>query len=137
MQPSRVEISPLMQQLSTYIAGALKKPLPPEIVERAKVHVVDTFSAMISGSRLLPGKKATAYVKSLGGKPEAGVIGSRIVTSPLNAALANGKFGHTDETDDTHPPSQTHPGVAVGAAALPLNARHPPSGGAPLPPGVR
>jgi len=124
MQPSRVEISPLMQQLSTYIAGALKKPLPPEIVERAKVHVVDTFSAMISGSRLLPGKKATAYVKSLGGKPEAGVIGSRIVTSALNAALANGMFGHADETDDTHPPSQTHPGVAVVPAALAISERN-------------
>src|SRR5260221_7133457 len=127
MQPSRVEISPLMQQLSTYIAGALKKPLPPEIVERAKVHLVDTFSAMISGSRLLPGKKATAYVKSLGGKPEAGVIGSRIVTSALNAALANGMFGHADETDDTHPPSQTHPGVARGSDGLAPPRPYPPA----------
>src|SRR5712691_9497406 len=132
MQPSRVEISPLMQQLSTYIAGALKKPLPPEIVERAKVHVVDTFSAMISGSRLLPGKKATAYVKSLGGKPEAGVTGTRIVTSAANAALANGMFGHADETDDTHPPTLTHPGTSVVPAALAIGERNRLSGTAVL-----
>jgi 2-methylcitrate dehydratase PrpD len=123
MKPSRADISPLMRQLSTYIAGALDKPLPAEVVERAKVHLVDTFSAMISGSRLLPGKKATAYVKSLGGNPEAGVIGTHIVTSAPNAALANGMFGHADETDDTHPPSQTHPGVNVVPAALAICER--------------
>jgi len=105
MKSTHVEISPLMEQLSTYIAGALRKPLPEAVVERAKVHLVDTFAAMISGSRLVPGKKAIAHVKSLGGKPEAGVIGTRIVTSAGNAALTNGMFGHADETDDTHPPS--------------------------------
>ena len=36
---------------------------------------------MVSGSRLLPGEKAIAYVKTLGGTPEASVIGSRIVTT--------------------------------------------------------
>jgi len=75
--------------LSAYIAGALRKPLPPQIIERAKVHLVDTYAAMISGSRLLPGKRAVAYVKAQGGKPEAGVIGTRIVTSIPNAVLAN------------------------------------------------
>src|SRR6185295_3106689 len=68
-----VEISPTMRELSAYIATALKHPLPPAIVERAKIHLVDTFAAMLSGSRLTPGKRAVAYVKSLGGKPEAGV----------------------------------------------------------------
>lgn len=132
MKPSRVEISPLMQQLSRYIAGALGKPLPDEVLERAKVHLVDTFAAMISGSRLLPGKKAIAHVKTLGGRPEAGVIGTRIVTSAGNAALANGMFGHADETDDTHPPSQTHPGVNVVPAVLAVCERNRLSGTALL-----
>ena len=38
---------------------------------------------MISGSRLTPGKKAIAYVKTLGGVKEASVIGSNIVTTAL------------------------------------------------------
>src|SRR4029079_11770023 len=38
--------------------------------------------------------------------------------SSVNAALANGMFGHADETDDTHPPSLTHPGTSVVPAAL-------------------
>ena len=36
-----------MHELSAYIASAIKKPLPPQIVERAKVHLVDTYAAMI------------------------------------------------------------------------------------------
>ena len=117
-------ISPLMLKLSAYIATALRRPLPTAISTRAKLHLVDTFAAMISGTRLLPGKKAIAYVKSIGGKAEAGVIGTRIVTSAANAALANGMFGHADETDDTHPPTLTHPGTSVVPAALAIGERN-------------
>ena len=132
MKTSRTEISPLMQQLSAHIAGALKTPLPAEVVERAKVHLVDTFSAAISGTRLFPGKRAIAYVKPLGGAREAGVMGTRIVTTAANAALANGMCGHADETDDTHPASRTHPGTCVIPAALAIAEREQRSGQALL-----
>ena len=67
---SAAEISPLMRELSTYIAGALKRPLPEAVVEKTKHHVLDTIAAMVSGSRLLPGKKAIGYAKTLGGAKE-------------------------------------------------------------------
>lgn len=124
MNRSRPEVSASTLELSKYIAGAIGKPLPRAVAERAKLHLVDTFAAMISGSRLLPGKTATAYVRTLGGKPEAGVIGTRIVTSAANAALANGMLGHADETDDTHPPTLTHPGTSVVPAALAIAERN-------------
>lgn len=59
-------VSPLIHEVSTYIAAARKRKLPVEIAERAKLHLVDTFAAMISGTKLLPGKRGIAYVKSLG-----------------------------------------------------------------------
>jgi len=117
-------VSPMMQKLSAHIAAAAARPLPKEVTDRAKLHLVDTFAAMISGSRLLPGQKAIAYAKTLGGKPAAGIIGTRMVTTPQNAALANGMFGHADETDDTHPPSLTHPGTSVVPAALAIGEQH-------------
>jgi 2-methylcitrate dehydratase PrpD len=113
-----IDVSPMMHALSAHIAAAVRRPLPREVIDRAKLHLVDTFAAMISGSRLLPGRKAIAYARSLGGKPAAGIIGTRMVTTPQNAALANGMFGHADETDDTHPPTLTHPGTSVVPAAL-------------------
>jgi len=112
-----------MRQVAAYIAGALKRPLPEEVVEKTKHHVLDTIAAMVSGSRLLPGKKAIAYVKNLGGAPEACVIGSRFTTTAQHAALANGMLGHADETDDSHAPSLCHPGCAIVPAALAMAER--------------
>src|SRR4051812_7582485 len=118
MKKAPVEISPVMEELSSYIASALRRSLPRDVVERAKVSLVDTFAATVSGSRLLPGQRALAYVKTLGGKPVASVFGPRIVTSAPNAAFANGMFAHADETDDTHPASSTHPGSSIVPAAM-------------------
>jgi 2-methylcitrate dehydratase PrpD len=111
-------ISPVMRKLSGYIASAPRRPLPAEVVERTKHHILDTIAAMVSGSRLLPGRKAISYVETLGGTKEACVIGSRIVTSAANAALANGMCAHADETDDSHAPSVMHPGCGIVPAAL-------------------
>src|SRR5262245_55459162 len=36
---AKPEISPLMQTLSSYIAGALKKPLPKDVAEKTKHHL--------------------------------------------------------------------------------------------------
>src|SRR5256885_2361104 len=117
------QISPVMQALSAYIAGALRRPLPPAVLEKTKHHLLDTLAAMLSGSRLPPGKKAIAFAKTLGGPKEASVVGSRSATAAANAALANGMLGHADETDDSHSPSQTHPGCGVVAAAFAMAER--------------
>jgi 2-methylcitrate dehydratase PrpD len=112
-----------MRDFATYIAGALRRPLPKQVLEKTKHHVLDTLAAMVSGSRLLPGRKAIAYVKTLGGVKEATVVGSRLLTTAQHAALANGMLGHADETDDSHAPSLTHPGCAVVPAALAMAER--------------
>ena len=117
------EISPLMRELSEYIAAAVKRPLPEAVVEKTRHHVLDTIAAMVSGSRLLPGRRAISYVKTLGGVKEATVIGSRLITTAQHAALANGMLGHADETDDSHAPSLSHPGCAVVPAALAMAER--------------
>jgi 2-methylcitrate dehydratase PrpD len=116
-------ISPVMRQLSAYIAQAPRKAMPAAVVEKTKHHILDTIAAMVSGSRLLPGRKGISYVKTLGGTKEACVIGSRIVTSAANAALANGMSAHADETDDSHAPSLTHPGCGIVPAALAVAER--------------
>ena len=112
-----------MQQLSAYVASALRKPLPKAVTEKTKHHLLDTLAAMVSGSRLLPGRTAISYVKTLGGAKEASVIGSRYVTTAVNAALANGMLAHADETDDSHAPSLCHPGCAIVPAAFAMAER--------------
>jgi 2-methylcitrate dehydratase PrpD len=111
-------ISPATTTLADYVAGALDRELPGEVVARTKLHVLDTFAAILSGSRLKPGNLAARYVESLGGKPQAMVIGTDIVTCAVNAALANAMAAHADETDDTNPVGPVHLGCAGVNAAL-------------------
>jgi 2-methylcitrate dehydratase PrpD len=111
-------ISPVMRRLSAYVSQAGKRELPAAVAEKTKHHILDTIAAMVSGSRLLPGRKGISFVKTLGGTKEACVIGSRMLTTASNAALANGMSAHADETDDSHAPSLTHPGCGIVPAAL-------------------
>jgi len=120
---NRQSLSPVMSELSDYIARAPREALPAAVVEKTKHHILDTLAAMVSGSRLLPGRKAISFVKSLGGAKEARVVGSRLVTNAVNAALANGMCAHADETDDSHAASLTHPGCGVVPAALAIAER--------------
>src|SRR3954464_13644688 len=101
------EISTPTRRLSDYVASALCRPLPDAAVGKARQHILDTLAAMVSGAQLRPGRMAIGYVSSLGGEPEASVIGSSLCTSAINAALANGMLAHADETDDSHAPSRT------------------------------
>ena len=117
IEPLR-EISAPTRRLSTYIADALTQPLPPAVTEKARQHILDTVAAMISGGRLHPGRLAIDYVAKLGGARQASVVGTRLLTCPVHAALANGMLAHADETDDSHAPSRNHPGCAVLPAAL-------------------
>jgi 2-methylcitrate dehydratase PrpD len=112
-----------MQRLSRYIADAGRQRLPSSVAEKTKHHILDTLAAIISGARLLPGKKGISYVRTLGGAKESCVIGSSILTSAAHAALANGMSAHADETDDSHAPSLTHPGCGIVPAALAVAER--------------
>jgi len=111
-------VSPLMQQLSAYMGAASTRALPDEVIEKAKQHILDTFAAMISGSTLPPGRGALEFARAYGGKEIATVVASKIVCGPIEAAFANGVLAHSDETDDSHGPSRSHPGVSVVPAAF-------------------
>src|SRR6266403_3335107 len=116
-------VSPVMQKLSTYMSEASGHALPDEVIEKTKQHILDTLAAMISGSELTPGRAALQFTAAYGGKEVATVAASKIVCGPIEAALANGVLAHADETDDSHAPSQSHPGCAVIPAALATGER--------------
>ena len=111
-------VGPVMQRLSQYMAAAAAAPLPAPALEQAKLHILDTLGAMVSGATLRPGRLAIAFARSYGGEKVATVVASDVVVGPIEAALANGILAHSDETDDSHAPSTSHPGAPVVAATL-------------------
>lgn len=111
-----------------YMAKARTSPIPSAVLTKAKHHILDTVAAMVSGTTIKPGMFALRYIEQQGGNPEAQVVGSRIVTSAINAALANGMLAHSDETDDSNGSAGIHPGCAVIPAALAMAERENASG---------
>jgi 2-methylcitrate dehydratase PrpD len=110
------------------MVDARNLPLPPQVAREAKHRILDTLAAIVSGARLKPGEMAIRYVREQGGVPEASILTTNIRTSAVNAALANGMFGHADETDDFEPVTKAHPGCAVVPAALAMAGREGRSG---------
>jgi 2-methylcitrate dehydratase PrpD len=115
-------------KMARYMAEARRQTLPPEVAQAGKHRILDSLGAIVSGSRLKAGELAIRYVQLQGGVPEASVLATDIKTSAVNAALANGMFGHADETDDFEPVTKAHPGCSIVPAALAMAEREGSSG---------
>src|ERR1700755_915628 len=110
--------SATMNTLSTFMSAARTRPLPEDVAEQAKYHLLDTLAAIVSGSELPPGQAAQPYVPEHSGSGPTTVVATALAAPPIDAALANGVMAHADETDDSHNESRSHPGCSVVPAAL-------------------
>lgn len=111
-------VSPVMAKLSAYMSEAGGRDLPPEVVEKAKHHILDTFAAMISGSDLPPARAAFRYAQDFNTDKTCTIVASKMTATPPEAAFINGMLAHSDETDDSNEFSQSHPGCSVVPATL-------------------
>jgi 2-methylcitrate dehydratase PrpD len=117
MQAADPVVGLVMRTLSEYMAAANGRALPADVMTHAKLHILDTFAAMISGTQLAPGRFALNYARLHPGEKIATVLGSNALCGATDAAQVNGILGHSDETDD-YAPTGTHPGCAIVPAAL-------------------
>jgi 2-methylcitrate dehydratase PrpD len=108
----------VITELSKYMSEAGGRALPEAAMEKTKEHVLDTFAAMVSGVDLPPARLAMQFARAHGGEKTATVVCSNLLCGAIEAALANGMLAHSDETDDSHALSHSHPGCAVVPAAL-------------------
>ena len=116
-------VSATMATLSAYMGGAGARALPDAVTEQAKLHVLDTFAAMISGSTLPPGHAAFQFARAEDADPTATIVAARMTAGPADAALVNAMLAQSDETDDSNEFSQSHPGCSIVPAALAAGER--------------
>lgn len=107
-----------MTKLSSYMSEAGERALPEEALEHTKRHILDTFAAMVSGSDLAPGRFAIHFAREHSAEKVATVAASDVVCGAIEAAFSNAMLAHSDETDDSHAPSESHPGASVVPSAL-------------------
>lgn len=85
------------------ISGEIQfERLPPDVVEKAKVVILDSLGCAIGGYASPPSKMIRAIVQSMGGNEESTVIGSQIRTSAFLATLANGTMIRYLDYNDTY-----------------------------------
>ena len=67
--------SRLTETLATYGLSTRFENLPAEVVDRAKRVIADELGCMVLGSTIPPGQRMRSFVTSIGGVPEATIIG--------------------------------------------------------------
>ncbi len=103
---------PPTRELAAYMAAAPREPLPAEVQEKTKHHLLDTLAAMVSGQPLLPGRKAIAYARNRAGPEEASAVGTGYLTTVENAALATECWRTQTKPMTPTPPRRRTPAVA-------------------------
>lgn len=111
-------VSPVMAELSDYMAAARSRTMPAAVIEKTSFHVLDALAAMISGSELPPGRMIARFALAHAGNRVATVAASKVLCGAIDAAFVNAMLAHADETDDSHAPSQSHPGCSIVPSAL-------------------
>lgn len=101
-----------------YIVDLKYDDLPPEVVEKAKMHLLDALGNMFAAHEMPWSQAVINVVKQMAGTPQATVMGEKKYPA-INAALANGTMAHGVDADDSGArPSWAHPGSCINPAAL-------------------
>jgi 2-methylcitrate dehydratase PrpD len=108
------------ERFATFALELELDAVPDEVVEAAKLHVLDVLGCGLAAHGLgIAGEGRTAMAE-LGGEAEASVIGlDRGLPAP-NAAFANAMLCHGLDFDDTHSDSVSHVSTVVVPAAAAL-----------------
>jgi 2-methylcitrate dehydratase PrpD len=107
-------------ELAAFSAAIALPRLPPEVVARARLLVLDLVGNIVRARHDAESTPALlAAARALGlAAGSAGVFGDCARYTPAGAALLNGALGHSLDFDDTHAAGSLHPGCPVIPAAL-------------------
>lgn len=116
------------RRLAAWASATRFDDLPPSVVELSKQLILDHIGVAIGGMDHEATLIALDLARTLGGKPQATVLGHGDRTGAVNAALVNGISSHVHDYDDTHIPTILHPTGPIMSAALALAEIHGSSG---------
>ncbi|UCF76658.1 MAG: MmgE/PrpD family protein [Betaproteobacteria bacterium] len=104
--------------LADFAATLRFEQIPPDVLARAKLSLLDTLGCCLLGSTCPPARKLHEFFRSEGGRPVASILGASERTSPTLAALVNGTAGHAFQLDEVHSGAVLHPGSVVLPAVM-------------------
>jgi len=108
------------RKLAEFGAAVSLERLPVEVVDKAKLCLLDFFANVYGSLELEAVSKVVSYIRSLGGPEVATALGCGFRTGIHNAAFLNGTTAEAIEAQDGLRFGGNHPGTAVIPAALAL-----------------
>jgi 2-methylcitrate dehydratase PrpD len=115
------------QCLAAYAAALDPAALPEDVVEKAKLTLLDMLACALEARGLPWSRQALAVVGTGGGT--APIVAESGGASPAEAAFVNGTMAHGLIREDMHPTSISHLGVVVWPTLLALLTRGKARGG--------
>lgn len=109
------------EYLSQFITQQNFQSIPPQVIERAKLHLLDTFGVALAGSVQANGiNSRTSLVEMPHTQGECRIWGNPYKLSPAYAAMANGIASHVLDFDDTHTDSIVHGSAVLAPLVMAL-----------------
>ena len=103
----------IVQKLAAYASALRFEDLPPTVVERAKICLLDLLGIALAGAQRENTGIARAVARSLGAGGDATVWGAGDKLRASEAVLANSVASHCMLQDDWLPRSHSHVGAVV------------------------
>src|SRR3972149_6062364 len=104
-------------RLAEFVVKTSFEDCPAAAIARVRRAALDTLGVTLAGVGEPAARLVRRVVRAEGGTRLATVIGTRLVTAPGWAALANGTAGHAHDFDDTNFALMGHPSGPLLAAA--------------------
>ena len=110
----------ITEKLAAFAAGITLGDVPPEVMHRARLLVLDLVGNIVRARHDAESTSAfLSTVRAVGmAAGNAGVFGDSAHYTPVGAAFLNGVLAHSLDFDDTHAAASLHPGAPVIPAAL-------------------
>jgi 2-methylcitrate dehydratase PrpD len=106
------------RKLAEFCASISLERLPTEVVDKAKLCLLDFLANVYGSLELEAVSEVVSYIRSLGGPEVATALGCDFRTGIHNAAFLNGTAAEAIEAQDGLRFGGNHPGTAVIPAAL-------------------
>jgi len=124
------------QEVVGFVAKTRYRDIPPEVIRLAQGLILDGMGVTLAGTIEEGSRIVHAFIRQIGGREEATVVGAGFMAPSPLAALANGASGHAMDYDDTQLSTSkeavygllTHPTVPVLSAALAVGEKQKISG---------
>jgi 2-methylcitrate dehydratase PrpD len=117
--------NPYTRGMADFVAGLRYERIPPEVVERIKLLMLDSLGCALFGVDLEWSRILLGTLTKLDQTPACGVWGTTTRLSAPNAALINGTLVQGFELDDIHRVGAIHVGSVVLPPLLALSEMKP------------